>query len=151
MPSHKPITTQKNSMSNKAKLKIPIWVNVVQGILILIMIGQVYMYFFNHEMMAETGVAVEGTPMLNLVFEMGARTFVMVLVSIYVMITQDRKQFLVVLLMNIFREGQEMIIDPLYPVLNAPASPTADFWIHVVIVAIEILAFITVFRLTKKN
>ena len=138
-------------MSNKAKLKIPIWVNVVQGILILIMIGQVYMYFFNHEMMAETGVAVEGTPMLNLVFEMGARTFVMVLVSIYVLITQDRKQFLVVLLMNIFREGQEMIIDPLYPVLNAPASPTTDFWIHVVIVAIEILAFITVFRLIKKN
>lgn len=151
MPSQKPTTIQKNSMSNKAKPKIPIWVNVVQGILILIMISQVYMYFFNHEMMAETGVAVVGTPMLNLVYEMGARTFVMVLVSIYVMITQNRNQFLVVLLMNIFREGQEMIIDPLYPVLNAPSSPTVDFWIHVVIVAIEILAFITVFRLTKKK
>ena len=101
-------------------------------------------------MMADTGVAVEGVPMLNLVYEMGARTFVMVIASIYVMITQDPKQFLVVLLMNIFRESLEMIIDPLYPVLNAPVSPTADFGIHVVIVAIEILAFITVYRLIKK-
>ncbi len=131
------------------KSKIPLWVNIVQGILILIMLGQVYMYFFNHQMMTDTGVSVEGAPMLNLVYEMGARTLVMVIASIYVIITQDPKQFLVVLLMNIVREGQEMIIDPLYPVLNAPVSPTADFWIHVVIVAIEILAFIIVFKLIK--
>lgn len=137
-------------MSNRSNLKIPIWVNILQGILILIMLGQVYIYFFNHQMMAETGVIVEGSPMLNLVYEMGARTLVMALASIYVMITQDPKQFLVVLFMNIIREGQEMIIDPLYPVLNVPASPTADFWIHVVIVIIEITAFITVFKLTKK-
>jgi len=91
-----------------------------------------------------------GSPMLNLVYEMGARTLVMVIASVYVMMTQDPKQFLVVLLMNIVREGQEMIIDPMYPVLNAPASPTADFWIHVVIVAIEILAFIAVYRISKK-
>ena len=136
-------------MSDHAKSKIPLWVNIVQAILVLIMLGQVYMYFFNHQMMTDTGVTVEGTPMLNLVYEMGARTFVMVIASIYVIITQDPKQFLVVLLMNIFRESQEMIIDPLYPVLNAPVSPTVDFWIHVVIVAIEIWAFVTVFRLTK--
>mgnify|MGYP000253119683 CR=1 FL=1 len=137
-------------MRHNTKTKIPIWVNIVQVILIIIMLGQVYMYFFNHQMMADTGVAVESVPMLNLVYEMGARTFVMVIASIYVLITQDPKQFLVVLLMNIVSEGQEMIIDPLYPILNAPASPTADFWIHVVIVAIEIWAFVTVFRLTKK-
>ena len=75
----------------------------------------------------------------------------MVIVSVYVLITQDPKQFLVVLLMNIFREGQEMIIDPLFPILNAPVSPSADFWIHVVIIAIEIWAFITVYRLTRKQ
>ena len=132
------------------KSRIPLWVNIMQAILVLIMLAQVYMYFLNHQMMADTGVLVEGTPMLNLVYEMGARTLVMVIASIYVMITQNPKQFLVVLLINIFREGQEMIIDPLYPILNAPVSPTADFWIHVVIVAIEILAFIVVFKSTKK-
>ena len=138
-------------MSQTIKSKIPLWVNIVQIILILIMLAQVYMYFFNHQMMADTGVIVEGLPMLNLVYEMGARTFVMVIASIYVIITQDPKQFLVVLLMNIVREGQEMIIDPLYPVLNAPVSPTVDFWIHVVILIIEIWAFITVFRLVSKG
>ena len=138
-------------MSQNSKQKIPLWVNILQVILILIMLGQVYMYFFNHQMMADTGVSVEGAPMLNLVYEMGARTLVMVIASVYVLITQNPKQFLVVLLMNIVREGQEMIIDPLFPVLNAPVSPTADFWIHVVIVAIEIAAFITVFRLARKQ
>jgi len=82
---------------------------------------------------------------------MGARTLVMALASIYVLITQNPKQYLVVLLMNILREGQETIIDPLYPILNAPASPTADFWIHVVIVAIEILAFVVVYRIAKRQ
>jgi len=137
-------------MSQIIESKIPLWVNIVQVILTLIMLGQVYMYFFNHQMMTDTGVSVDGAPMLNLVYEMGARTLVMVIASVYVLLTQDAKQFLVVLLMNIVREGQEMIIDPLYPILNAPASPTADFWIHVVIVVIEILAFIAVFKLTKK-
>jgi len=33
---------------------------------------------------------------------------------------------------------------------NTKSSPTADFGIHVVIVAIEVMAFVTVFRLTKK-
>ena len=114
------------------------------------MLGQVYMYFFNHQLMADTGVSVNSVPMLNLIYEMGARTLVMAIASIYVMITQDPKQFLVVLLMNIIREGLEMIIDPLYPVLNAPVSPTVDFWVHLIIVAIEVLAFIAVFRLTRK-
>lgn len=139
-----------NTLSMK-KTKIPLWVNILQVTLILIMLGQVYMYFFNHQMMANTGVIVEGRPMLNLVYEMGARTFVMVMASIYVLMTQDPKQFLVVLLMNIVREGQEMIIDPLFPILNAPAGPVADFGIHVVIVAIEILAFITVFKIARQK
>jgi len=129
--------------------KIPLWVNILQVILILIMLAQVYMYFFSHQMMADTGVMVSGTPMLNLVYEMGARTFVMVIASIYVMITQNPKQYLVVLLMNIVREGQEMIIDPLFPILNAPVTPGVDFGIHVVLVAIEILAFFTVWKISR--
>jgi len=129
--------------------KIPLWVNILQVILILIMLAQVYMYFFSHQMMADTGVMVSGTPMLNLVYEMGARTFVMVIASIYVMMTQNPKQYLVVLLMNIVREGQEMIIDPLFPILNAPVTPGVDFGIHVVLVAIEILAFFTVWKISR--
>ncbi len=132
------------------KKKIPLWVNIMQTILILIMLGQVYMYFLNHQMLADSGVQVDSVPMLNLVYEMGARTLVMALVSIYVMVTQNPLQYLVVLLMNIIREGLETIIDPLYPVLTAPASPMVDFGIHVVIVVIEIVAFVTVYRIAKR-
>ena len=131
--------------------RIPIWVNIVQIILTIIMVAQVYMYFFNHQMMVNSGIPVEGVPTLNLIYEMGARTLVMALGAIFVLITQNPKQFLVVLFMNIFREGQEMIIDPLFPLLNAPASPIADFGIHVVIVAIEILAFIAVLRIARQE
>lgn len=115
------------------------------------MLAQVYMYFFNHQMMVDSGIPVEGVPTLNLIYEMGSRTLVIALGAIFVLITQNPKQFLVVLFMNIFREGQEMIIDPLFPLSNAPASPIVDFWIHVVIVAIEVLAFIAVFRITRQE
>ncbi len=135
---------------NLKNKQIPIWVNILQAILILIMLAQVYMYFFNHQMMVDSGIPIEGVPTLNLIYEMGARTLVMAIASIFVLFTQDPKQFIVVLLMNIFREGQEMIIDPLFPLLNAPASPTVDFWIHVVIVVIEIWAFITVLKISRQ-
>lgn len=131
--------------------RIPIWVNIVQIILTLIMLAQVYMYFFNHQALIATGISVEGAPMLNLIYEMGARTLTMAVAAIFVLITQNPTQYLVVLFMNIVREGQEMIIDPLFPVANAPATPTVDFWIHVVIVIIEVLAFIAVFRIAKNN
>ncbi|MFD1553392.1 hypothetical protein [Putridiphycobacter roseus] len=131
--------------------KIPIWVNIMQVILTLIMLGQVYMYFFNHQMMVDAGMAVEGVPTLNLIYEMGARTLVMAIAAIYVLITQDPKQFLVVLFMNVFREGFETIIDPLFPLINAPASPMVDFWTHIVIVAVEVWALITVLKITRKS
>lgn len=138
-------------MTSETRRRIPIWVIVMQVILILIMLGQAYVCFFNHQVLAETGVSVEGNPSLNVIYETGSRLLVMVIVSIYVIITQDARQWLVVLLMNIVREGQEMIIDPLYPLANAPASPVVDFAIHVVIVAIEIAAFMTVLAIARKE
>lgn len=138
-------------MLKKINTKIPVWVNIFQILLILIMLDQAFMFFFNHERVAASGISVEGVPNLNLLYEMGARTAVMAFASIFVLITQNPKQFLVVLLMNIFREGQETIIDPLFPLANAPASSAMDFGIHVVIVAIEIVAFVVVFRISKRE
>ena len=74
----------------------------------------------------------------------------MIAASVFVLITQNPHQYLVVLFMSIFREGQETIIDPLFSYANA-APPMADFVIHLVIVALEIWAFITFYRITKKE
>ncbi len=137
-------------MSQSKKQLVPFWVIILQVILTLIMLGQVYMYFFNHHLITESGIEINGVPTLNLIYEMGARTFVMVIASIYVLVTQNPKQFLVVLIMNIAREAQEMIIDPLFPILNAPVSPLTDFLIHLVIVIIEIWALVVVYKSQNK-
>lgn len=140
----------KISQKISKKPKIPIWVNIVQAILILVMLQQVYMFFFNHDAVAASGIVVEGEANLNLLFEFAARTATMAIVSILVMITQNPRYFLVILLINIFREGFETIIDPLFPLSNAPVSPVVDFSMHIVIVAIEVLAFIAVFKIVRK-
>ena len=135
---------------DKTSHKIPLWVNIVQVILTLIMLQQVYIFYFDHPVVAASGIIVEGVPTLNLLYEFAGRTATIALISIVVLITQNPRYFLVVLLMNLFREGQETIIDPLFPLLNAPMSPTGDFVMHLVIIAIELLAFITVFKIVKK-
>ncbi len=136
-------------MSEGTTRRIPLWVNIMQGVLVLIMVVQVYEHFFNHSALTAAGWETEGDPALNLVYEMGARLAVMVVASVFVMITQNPAQYLVVLIMNVVRESLEGVIDPLYPVADAPASPMADFLIHVVIVAIEVTALIAVARIVK--
>lgn len=129
--------------------KIPLWVNVMQVVLTLIMLQQVYLFYVDHEAVAASGIAVTGNPNLNLLYEFAGRTATMVVASLFVLITQNARYFIVVLLMNIAREGQETVIDPLFPLVNAPASPMGDFVIHVVIVAIEILALVVVWRIVR--
>ena len=138
-------------MSSKATNRIPLWVNIMQGILILIMVQQVVEYFFGHSGLVDAGIAVQGDPQLNLIYEMGSRLGVIVAASIFVMVTQNLRQYLVVLFMNVVREGTEMFVDPLWPVADAPLSPTADFLFHVVIVAIEVAAFVTVLKIIRRE
>ncbi len=138
-------------MTEETKRRIPLWVNIMQAVLILIMVVQVYELFFNHDALNASGWVTEGDPALNLIYEMGARLTVMVVASIFVMITQNPKQYLVVLIMNVVRESMEGVIDPLYPVADAPAGPLVDFLIHVVIVAIEVGALVTVARMVRRE
>lgn len=138
-------------MIRNAKSEIPLWVNIMQAVLILIMVVQVFEYYFDHDALVAAGIGVEGDPQLNLIYEMGGRLGVIALASIFVMITQNARQYLVVLIMNVFREAQETFIDPLFPVADAPASPAADFAIHVVIVLIEIAALIAVIRVIRRE
>ena len=131
--------------------KIPIWINILQVLLTAIMLQQVYIYFFDHESLTSAGIEISGTPQLNLIYEFAGRTLVMAIISIFVLITQNPRYFLVVLLMNIFREGAETIIDPMFPLANAPMTPTADLIAHIVIVLIEIFAFVKMYKIVKET
>ena len=129
---------------------IPIWVNIFLLILVLFMPIQVYWFYFNHQSLIDAGITIEGVPNLNIIYTTAGRLVAMIAASVFVLITQNPHQYLVVLFMSIFREGQETIIDPLFPYVNA-APPMADFVIHLVIVALEIWASIIVYRMTKKE
>ena len=132
------------------KVKIPIWISVLQVILTLIMFQQVYQFTLDHQAVAQSGITIEGTPNLNLLFEFAGRTATMAVASLLVIILQNPRYFLVVLFMNLVREGLETIIDPLYPLANAPMTPVNDFIAHLVIVALELWAFVVLYKIVKK-
>ena len=64
--------------------KIPMWVNVVQALLTLIMLQQAFMFTFNHQAVSASGIVVDGVANLNLLYEFASRTMVMAIASIFV-------------------------------------------------------------------
>lgn len=130
---------------------IPLWVNIFMLVLIAFMGIQVYWFYFDHSSLADAGISIEATPDLNVLYTTASRLLTMIAATVFVMVTQNPKQYLVVLFMNVLREGQEMFIDPFFPYANSPASPAADFGIHAAIVALEIAAFVVVWKASKRK
>ncbi len=131
--------------------KIPIWVNLFLIVIILLMVVQVFQFYFGHQTLLDAGISIQSVADLNIIYTTAGRLTAMAAASIFVLITQNPYQHLVIWLMSIFREGQEMFIDPLFPYANAPASPMVDFGVHVVIIALEIAAFVVVYRITRQD
>ena len=132
------------------KTKIPLWINIVQVLLNLILLQQAYQFYFDHSAVLKSGITIDGVPDMNLIYEYAGRTFTMAAISIVILLSQNPRYFLLLFLINILRETQETFIDPLFPLTNAPIAPIGDFIIHIIIVGIEILAGITLYRITKK-
>ena len=112
---------------------------------------QVLWNYFDHGYLMDAGIAIEGDPDKNVLYTTAGRLVAMIGASVFVLITQNPAQHAVVWFMSILREGQEMFIDPLFPYANSPAAPAVDFGMHVVIVALEIAAFVTVSRLARRE
>lgn len=130
--------------------RIPVWVNLFLVVTILFMAVQVVWFYFNHEMLLDAGITIQGTPDLNIIYTTAGRLVAMIAVAVFALVTQNPHHFLIVLFMSILREGQEMFIDPLFPYGNA-GPPLLDFVMHVVIVALEIWAFMVVYKITKRE
>ena len=52
--------------------------------------------------------------------------------------------------MNLLREIQETIIEPFFPLTNDPLSPIGDLVVHIVIVGIELITFIRLYKMSKE-
>ena len=128
---------------------IPIWVNILLIVLILFMVIQGYLFYFNHQFLLDAGITIEGVPDLNIIYTTAGRLLAMTAASVFVLYTQNPNQYLVVLFMSIFKDGQQTLIDPLFP--SANAAPLVDFGMHFVIVVLEIWAFIIVYRITRQE
>ena len=130
---------------------IPIWVNVFLVVTVLLMAVQVFWNYFDHQYLLDAGITIEGDPDKNVMYTTAGRLLAMIGASVFVLVTQNPAQHAVVWFMSILREGQEMFIDPLFPYANSPAAPIVDFGMHVVIIAVEIAAFVTVYRISKQQ
>ena len=130
---------------------IPIWINILQVLLLLILIQQTYQFYFDIPAVLASGIQIEGIPNKNLIYEFAGRTGTMAIVSILILLSQDVKLFIIMFVMNVFREGQETIIDPMYPLVNAPVTPTIDLVMHIIIVAIEIGALAQLIKIYKSQ
>ena len=115
------------------------------------MLSQVYQFIFDHKAVVASGIALQTVSDYNLVYEFAARTAVIAIVSMVIMITQDVKLYLAMFLMNVLREGFETIIDPLFPLINAPVSTTTDLILHLIIVSLELLAFVKLYTIYKSS
>lgn len=140
-----------NLFNNFKKSKIPIWINIFQILLILIQLQQTYQFYFDMNAILASGISIEGIANQNLIYEFAARTLTMAFVSILIVVTQDTKLYIIMFIMNILREGQETIIDPMYPLLNAPVSPMIDLILHIVIVGIEVIALTSLVKIYRNN
>ena len=125
---------------------IPLWVTLFLMLLALSMSSQVYIFYLDHGFLSEAGISTEGAPNLNILYATAGRALAMIAATVLAILLQNPQAYLVILLMSMVREGQETIIQPLYPYANSPASPAVMFALHAVILAIEIAAFIAVLR-----
>ncbi len=132
------------------KRRIPLWISIFLGVIILFMAPQIYMFYFNHDMLLDAGITIEGVPDVNIIYTTASRLTAMVVITLFALLTQNPNHFIIVYLLAIFREAQETFIDPLFPYANA-GSAWLDFGLHIVIVAVEIWAFIVVYKIAKRE
>ncbi len=102
-------------------------------------------------MLLDSGITIETDQDKNVLYTTAGRLVAMLAAYALVFVTQNPAQYVVVMLMSAVREAQEGFIDPLFPMADAPMSPTVDALVHAVIVAAEVAALVTVYRLSKKQ
>ncbi|MEM7271684.1 MAG: hypothetical protein AAF547_01275 [Actinomycetota bacterium] len=130
---------------------IPLWINLLLVALILLMSVQVYWNYFDNQVLLDSGITIQGDPDQNVIYTTAGRLVAMIVASLFVLVTQNPAQYLVVMLMSAVREAQEGVIDPLYPMDDAATSPVVDLLVHIAIVAAEVAALIVLYRLARQR
>ena len=131
------------------KSKIPLWINVLQGVIILILSFQAFACYFKPEMLY-SGIKMDGVIDQQAIYVFAGRNTMMALVSIMVLFSQDPKYFVVGFLMNFLRELQDMFIIPLNSPADSPMPPIANFFVFLLVFVIpEFIALLKLYKMSK--
>ena len=89
---------------------IPIWINVLQVLLTLIVIQQTIQFYFDLDAVLASGIEVTSIPDKNLVYEFAGRTGTMAIISILIMLSQDVELFIIMFVMNILEKDKKRLL-----------------------------------------
>ena len=121
------------------KTKIPLWINILQVVILAILTFQAYSCYINPEL-AYPG-AVTNAASRQALYILGGRNVVMVAVSLLALLRQEARFYSFAFLMHSLRELQDMFIIPL------TGEPVFVFFVFLFVFTIpEIMAY---FKLNK--
>ena len=98
-------------MWKSMKTKIPVWINILQVIILAILTFQTYACYFNPELIYP-GITMDAAS-AKMIYVLAGRNAVMMVISILALVRQDPRFYSFAFLMHSLRELQDMFITPL--------------------------------------
>ncbi len=126
---------------NKPHLKtnIPLWINILQVIILAILSFQTYACYFNPELIYPGAVTNDAAT--QAIYVLAGRNALMAVISLLALVRQNPRFYSFAFLMHSLRELQDMFISPL------TGQPFYVFFVFLIVFVIpEITAY---FKLTK--
>lgn len=121
------------------KTKIPVWINILQVLILAILTFQTYASYFNPQLLY-AGFTVDAAT-AKMIYVLAGRNAVMMVISIIALVRQDPRFYSFAFLMHSLRELQDMFIVPM------TGEPIAIFFVFLLVFVIpEITAY---FKLNK--
>jgi uncharacterized membrane protein len=125
------------------KTKIPIWINILQVVILAILTFQTYACYFNPSLLY-SGFTVDAVT-AKMIYILAGRNAVMMVISIITLVRQDARFYSFAFLMHSLRELQDMFIVPL------TGEPFFIFFVFLFVFVIpEITAYIKLNKLAKE-
>jgi len=122
------------------KTKIPLWINILQVILLAILSLQTYACYFNPSLIYP-GFTVDSSN-AQVIYVLAGRNAVMAVISILALVKQDSRFYSFAFIMHSLREFQDSLI--VGPLIGMPITMIAIFF--VIFVIPEVIAY---FKLNK--
>ncbi|MBI3241260.1 MAG: hypothetical protein HYZ49_03095 [Chloroflexi bacterium] len=129
------------------KTKIPIWINILQVVILAILSFQTYACYFNPNLIYP-GITIDATS-AKMIYVLAGRNAVMMVISILALVKQNPRFYSFAFLMHSLRELQDMFIVPLTGEPGVPAI--ANFLVFLIIFVIpEITAYLKLNKMANE-